>query len=211
MSEPLVIVGAGGFGREVLDVAEATNAASSRAVWDIVGVVDDAPSSQNLDRLDRRGVGYLGAVDSLPQGARVAVAVGCPRTRRALDEKLTGRGVEFATLIHPAAVIGSQVLIGDAAVVCALVSIGTNVRLGRHVHLNPHAVIGHDTALGDFVSVNPNATVSGDCHVGDNVLIGAAALVLQGIRVGSSSTIGGCACVVKDLPPEVTVKGVPAQ
>jgi sugar O-acyltransferase (sialic acid O-acetyltransferase NeuD family) len=209
MTDRLVVVGAGGFGRETLDVAEAMNRVAAR--WDIVGIVDDAPSDLNLERLATRGVTYLGGLKDIPGGANVAIGVGSPSARRGLHEMITARGFNFATLIHPTAVLGSEVKVGGGAVICAGVSIGTNVSLGRHTHLNPHAVIGHDTIIGDHVSVNPNATVSGDCMVGDEVLIGAGAVVLNQLTVGLGAVIGGAACVVGDVPPRVTVVGVPAR
>jgi len=211
MSERLVVVGAGGFGRESLDVAEAMNDAAPQPVWEILGVVDDSPSEQNLVRLRDRNVPYLGDLACIPKASRVAIAVGAPHARRMLDDRLVRRGFEFAALIHPTAVTGSRVSMLSGAVICALVSIGTNVALGRHVHLNPQVVVGHDTRLDDFVSVNPNATLSGDCHVSTDVLIGAAALVLPGLHVGASATVGGGACVVKDVPERAVVKGVPAR
>lgn len=211
MAEPLVVVGAGGFGRETLDVAEAVNDASSDPPWHIVGVVDDAPSNVNLDRLRTRGVPYLGTLDDIPEGARLALSIGSPRTRRELDRTLRQRGFEFATLVHPSALLGTRLSLGNGSIVCGGVSVGTNVTLGRQVHLNPCAVIGHDVILGHFVSVNPNATVSGDCEIDDVVLVGAASLILQGVRVASAATVGGAACVVRDVSTGSTVKGIPAR
>lgn len=211
MPESLVVVGAGGFGRETLDVAEAMNAAAPSPVWDILGVVDEAPSDPNLQRLESRGISYLGPTATTPSGARVSIGIGSPSARKSVSEELSLRDLEFATLIHPTAVIGSQVEIGTGSVICAGVSVGTNVTLGHHVHLNPHAVIGHDTTLGDHVSVNPNATLSGDCHLEDEVLIGAGSLVLQGLTVGKGTIVGGSACVVTHTAAAVVVKGVPAR
>lgn len=209
MSEPLVVVGAGGFGREALDVAEAMN--RTKPSWEVVGVADDSPSDVNLERLERRGIAHLGGVDSVPEGVAVVIGVGSPAARRAIGESLARRGYGFASLVHPTAVLGSEVRIAEGAVICAGVSIGTNVRLGRHVHLNPHAVIGHDTVLGDHVSVNPNATVSGECVIEDEVLLGAGAVVLNRLRVGAGAVVGGAACVIDDVEAVATVMGVPAR
>jgi sugar O-acyltransferase (sialic acid O-acetyltransferase NeuD family) len=209
MTDRLVVVGAGGFGRETLDVAEAMNREVAR--WDIIGVVDDAPSDLNLERLATRGVTYLGGLEDVPAGVVVAIGVGSPSARRRLHEAIAAHGFDFATLIHPTAVLGSELRLNSGSVICAGVSVGTNVSLGRLTHLNPHAVIGHDTILGDHVSVNPNATVSGDCIIGDEVLIGAGAVVLNQLEVGARAVVGGAACVVGDVPPGVTVSGVPAR
>lgn len=213
MAEPIVVVGAGGFGRETIDVIEAINAAAESPLWDLLGVVDDAPSDLNLTRLKAMGVPYLGAIERLPGLGEVAVVIGIgsPVARQRVAAKVEGWGLQSPDLVHPTAVIGSEVGWGGGAVVCALVSIGTNVELGCHVHLNPHAVVGHDTVLGDWVSVNPNATVSGDCVVEEKVLVGAGAVILHQVRVGRSVVVGAAACVVADAPDEAVLKGVPAR
>lgn len=209
MTRPLVVVGAGGFGREALDVAEAMN--EMNPTWDVLGVVDDSPSRVNLERLAARGVGHLGGLDAIPAEAAVSIGVGSPAARRTIHELFAERDFAFASLVHPTALMGSEVRAADGAVICAGVSVGTNVTLGRHVHLNPHAVIGHDTILGDHVSVNPNATISGDCVIEDEVLIGAGAVVLQGLHVGRGAVVGGAACVVAGVTAGATVMGVPAR
>jgi sugar O-acyltransferase (sialic acid O-acetyltransferase NeuD family) len=211
MAEPLIVVGAGGFGRETLDVVEAMNAASDEPVWNLLGVVDDAPSPVNLTRLRERAVPFIGPLDAIPRHAWVALAVGSPQARARLDVRLAGNCAGFAPLVHPTAVIGSRHSAGEGVIVCAHASIGTNVTLGRQVHLNPHAVIGHDARLGDCVSVNPNATVSGECVLESEVLVGAGAVVLQGLRVESHAVVGAAACVTRDVGRSDVLVGVPAR
>lgn len=203
----IVVVGAGGFGRETLDVVAALGDAIR-----LVGVLDDAPSEVNLRRLHDRGVTYLGTIDDwLARGddAEYAVAVGSPAMRRALVSRFAGRTP--ATLVHPSAGIGVASVLGPGAIVCGGVQVSTNVRLGAHVHLNPNATIGHDAVVGDYVSVNPAATISGDCEIRADVLVGAGAVVLQGLTVGTDAVVGAAACVVRDVPAGTTVKGVPAR
>jgi sugar O-acyltransferase (sialic acid O-acetyltransferase NeuD family) len=213
-AEPIVVVGAGGFGREVIDIIDAINASAGSTQWNLVGVVDDAPSEVNLARLSKRGVEFLGATDEpLRWLDRVSytVGVGSPRARRSLAEKYDGAGLRAATLVHPTVTRGSDVRIGDGSVLCAGVRLTTNIGLGRHVHLNLNATVGHDTTLGDYVSVNPLASVSGDCSIESGVLIGVAGVILNGLTVGANSTVGGSACVVRSVPSNVVVKGIPAR
>jgi sugar O-acyltransferase (sialic acid O-acetyltransferase NeuD family) len=194
-----------------LDVVEAINKAAPRPKWQLVGVVDDAPSAVNIGRLADRGVDYLGPVGCIPDGVRQVIAVGSPTARQGICERLRGPDSDFATLIHPSASVGSLVTIGEGSVICAGVSVGTNVALGRHCHLNPLAVVGHDAVLADFVSVNPSATISGDCIVRASVLIGAAALILQGLLIEERAVIGGAACVTRDVNADSVMIGVPAR
>lgn len=209
----LVIIGAGGFGRVVLDVAEA--AIGSGAPFRVLGIVDDDPSEANLDRLRASGVPFLGdAVGWLDQdhrGAAYLVGVGAPTSRESVARRFDSAGIEAATLVHPRAVIGGRAALGPGTVICAGAQVSTDVRVGRHVHVNPGAIIGHDVTLEDFVSVNPGSIVSGEVLVERGSLIGAGAVVLQGLRVGSGATVGAAACVVRDVEPGSVVKGVPAR
>lgn len=212
----VVVLGAGGFGRETLDVIEAAVDAGTTELR-TAGVVDDHPSALALERLWARGVRYLGTIDEWLAGlepgdeTRHLIGVGHPVVRRKLDERLTAAGRLAATVVHPSASVGSQVVLGEGSVVCGGVQVSTNVHLGRHVHLNPNATVGHDARLDDFVSVNPAATVSGECRIREATLLGAASVVLQGLTVGERATVGAAACVVRDVPGGETVKGVPAR
>ncbi|CAM3263681.1 acetyltransferase [Nocardioides dubius] len=212
MTRDLVVIGAGGFGREVLDVVDAINA-STDAAWSVRGVVDDAPSQENLERLAKRGVTYLGGsaevLDSQP--AAYVVGIGSPSVRTKVALSFDAAGWSAATLIHPTVTQGFDVTIGAGSVLCAGVRLTTNIRLGRHVHVNLNSTIGHDTTIEDFVSINPLASISGDCTIESGVLVGVAGIVLNGLRIGADSTVGGSACVVRDVPAETTVKGVPAR
>lgn len=208
------MIGAGGFGRESLDVVEAINNRACHPEFELVGVLDDSPSAVNLERLHARHISHLGHVAQwIERGgdADFVVAVGDPVRRRELTHQFEVAGYEAATLLHPRATVGSQGTIGPGTVVCAAVRISTNVMVGRHAHLNPGVTIGHDSSIGDFVSINPTATVSGDCAINRDVLIGASAVVLQGLTIGAGAVVGAAACVVSNIPPGVTVKGIPAR
>lgn len=211
--DSLVVIGAGGFGRETLDVVEAVAARGHRQYR--VGVLDDSPRDADLERLRERGATYLGTIDSWAARAepedQYVLAIGAPVVRRMIAERLRHHGRPADPFVHPAASVGSMVELGPGSIVCAGAQISTNVRSGIHTHVNPGAIIGHDCELGDFVSVNPGAVVSGGVLVSDGVLIGAAATVLQGLTVGSASTIGAAACVTKNVAPGAVVKGVPAK
>jgi sugar O-acyltransferase (sialic acid O-acetyltransferase NeuD family) len=210
---PLVVIGAGGFGREALDVVEAMNRAVATPLFDVLGVLDDSPSEVNLERLSRRCVKYLGTIDEWLAGAGDAgyvLGVGSPAARERLDGRLVAAGLEPVTVVHPTAGLGSKVRLGAGSIICAGVQVSTNVEIGPQVHLNPNATIGHDAVLEDYVSVNPGAIVSGECRIGRGTLIGAGAVVLQSLSVGSASLVGAVACVTKDVAPGRVVVGIPA-
>jgi sugar O-acyltransferase (sialic acid O-acetyltransferase NeuD family) len=213
MSVRVVVVGAGGHGREVLDVVDACNAVDT--AFDVMGVVDDAPSEVNLLRLKKRGSRFLGSVEEWTgrgeHEVRYLVGIGSPAARRALDSRFSEAGFEPAVAVHPAAVLGSGVSLAPGVVVLAGSVLATNITVGRHTHVHRCATVGHDCVIGRYVTVNPSASISGDCVVEDGVLVGVGASVLQGLTVGHDSTVAGAACVVNDVPADTTVKGVPAR
>jgi sugar O-acyltransferase (sialic acid O-acetyltransferase NeuD family) len=205
----LVIVGAGGFGREVLDVVEAMNAVG--ADIEFIGYVDDADTAVPL--LARRGAPYLGPVDELVGrvDAGFVIGIGAGEVRRRLDAILTNAGRHPLILIHPMATVGGDCRIGGGCVLAAGARVTTNITLGRHTQLHVNSTIGHDSVLDDFVSVYPGATVSGSVHLGDGVTIGTGANVLPGVSIGAGAFVGAGAVVTTDVEPGVTVVGAPAR
>jgi sugar O-acyltransferase (sialic acid O-acetyltransferase NeuD family) len=214
MPSPIVVVGAGGFGRESLDILRVLNSGAKGPVYEVLGFVDDGATDANIARVKRAGSQVLGKIKTWSQSSppvSFVLGVGSPTVRERLATVLESHGHVAATLIHPAAHLGSQVTVGQGSVICAGVSVATNVTLGRFVHLNANSTVGHDSEMQNFVSVNPGAVISGECSIGARAMVGAGAVVLQGLRVGSNSVVGASACVVTDVDPGVVVKGVPAR
>lgn len=213
MTDRIVVIGAGGFGRETLDVIDA--AVSAGAKLELVGVIDSGPSEADLARLADRGITYLGTEDGWAPSAtgdeRYIVAIGNPHLREAAANRMAASGFQALSVIHPHATLGSKVTLGQGVVVCSAVQISTNVTIGDHVHLNPASVVGHDSQLRSFVSVNPGAILSGNVAVEEKALIGAGATVLQNLRIGAGAIVGAAACVTSHVSAASTVVGVPAR
>lgn len=207
-SGSVVIIGAGGFGREVLDVIDAINAAGGSL--EMLGFADDGPVDEAL--LLRRRTRLLGPVSAVPSLlAQYVIGIGNGEVRRRIDDALQAAGCHAATLVHPAATVGGDSRIGEGCVLTAGSRVTTNVTLGRHVQLHVNSTVGHDTVIDDYVSVFPGATVSGSVRLGRRVTIGTGANVLPGLTIGDGAFVGAGAVVNKDVEPGVTVVGSPAR
>lgn len=211
MDDNIVIIGCGGFGREVLDVIDAINATTP--TWTLTGFADDAPNAENLALLAARGANYLGTVDEVISLAaqHFVIGIGTGSVRRRLDERFTGAGWRAATLVHPTATCGYGVDLGAGSVLCAGARLTTNIRVGRHTHVNLNSTVGHDSILEDYVTVNPLAAISGWVSIGAETMIGTHAAVLQNLSIGRRSVVGGASLVTKAVADDVVVKGVPAR
>jgi len=204
----LVIIGAGGHGREILDVIEAINAV--KPVYEVLGFLDDYEGAN--EPLSRRSTGRLGPtslVESLD--AVYVVAVGNPVARAEIDRRCMLNQRQSPVLIHPTATVGSDVHLASGSVVMAGARITTNVVAGRHLHVNVNATISHDARFGDYVTISPGCHVSGNVQLGDGVTLGTGCAIIQGIRIGPHTMVGAGAVVVGDLPGGVTAVGVPAR
>jgi sugar O-acyltransferase (sialic acid O-acetyltransferase NeuD family) len=207
---PLVLVGAGGFGREVYDVVQALITAGSPIRF--TGYVDDRDDEHPL--LARLGVSLLGTVSTLAElgdAHSFAIGIGAGDVRQRIDAELVAAGCTPLTLCHPMATIGSDNRIGEGCIITAGARVTTNITLGRHVDLHVNSTVGHDSVLDDFVSVYPGATVSGNVHLGTGTTIGTGANVLPGVTIGAGAFVGAGAVVTTDVEPGVTVVGVPAR
>jgi sugar O-acyltransferase (sialic acid O-acetyltransferase NeuD family) len=212
VTQPLVIVGCGGFGREVFSIVQALN--DKGAEWSIAGFADDSPSPEAIGQVRALGSTVLGTVSELGESRTrywAILAVGTPSTRAAIHQRLGNAPLSYPTLVHPASTLGQLVQLGEGSVVAPGARLSTNIRIGRHVHLDQNVTIGHDTTVGDFARINPQACVSGSVRIGERALVGANATVLQGLAVGADAVVGASACVVRDVHFGSTVKGVPAR
>ncbi|MHB9143932.1 MAG: acetyltransferase [Symbiobacteriia bacterium] len=205
--ERLVIVGAGGFGREVAWLVEDINRDHPR--YDFLGFLDDAATSTP------EGYPVLGTIDNWLAGERhgvkVVCAIGDSGMRAAVTRRLSAAGAGFTTLIHPSVRRSRWVEFGMGSVVCAGTTLTTNITVGAHSVINPYCTIGHDTNLGDFTSMMFGVRLSGNVSTGTGVYFGSSSTVIQQVSIGSWTVVGAGAVVTKDLPSAVIAVGVPAK
>jgi len=199
---PLVIVGAGGFGREVLQLVLDLN--DSAPTFEVLGFVDDgAAAGHPVERLGAPLLGPTGRLADL--AAAYIVAIGTPGPRRRLDALAAAAGRSATRLVHPTATVGRDVVIGAGAIVAAGTRLTTNIVVGRHAHLNMSCTVGHDTLIGDFVTMYAGVHLGGGCVIEDGATLGTGCVIIPNVRVGRDALVGAGAVVVHDVEPGATV------
>ena len=203
----LHIVGAGGFGRECH--AWANQHPDCGKAWIIAGFLDD-----NAEALKPFGdfapvrtlTGHRPSADSV-----YLCGLGLPGAKEKLVAPLVSAGAEFITLVHPRAILGARVKLGKGVVICPGAVLSTDIVLGDFAMVNLNSTMGHDAELGAWSTLSAHCDLTGHVKVADRVFMGSRASVIPAKKVGSGSIVGAGAVVVADVPPGVTVVGNPAR
>ena len=203
----MVIVGAGGHGKVVLDVLR------SAGLYKPIGFLDADPA---LTDSYVAGLPVLGSINAIgvlrkQRVRRAIVAIGDNTTRLHYAAMLEQDGIELVNAVHPAAFVSPTATLGKNVVVGPLAAVATEAKVGDSVIVNTSAVVEHECVVGDGVHVCPSAALAGRVKVGRGAFIGAGARVIQCRTVGELATVGAGAVVVRDVPEFTTVVGVPAR
>jgi sugar O-acyltransferase (sialic acid O-acetyltransferase NeuD family) len=204
--DPLVVIGAGGFARKVIEAAERAERHK------IVAVFDDDPVKWGGVFAGYPIIGGIGEFLADWRGHCIAVvAIGDNGARSKLVRRLAEQRVRLATVVHPAAVVGRDVALGAGTMVMALAAVDPDTITGASVVVNTLASVAHDCVLGDGVFVGPGARLTGGVRVGELSSVGAGACVIPGKTIGRNVRVGAGAVVIDDVPDDVTVVGIPAR
>ena len=206
----LIVLGASGFGREVIWAAERQN--KTKPTWNILGFMDDDDNLQESLINGYKVLGKMSDVIFYPD-AFFVVAVGASKTREMIVERLKviNPTIRFGTIIDPSVEMSDYVTIGEGSVICAHTIITVNVSIGSHVIINLDCTVGHDAIINNFVTLYPSVNVSGATIIGRAVELGTGMQIIQGRRIGSYSILGAGAVVVRDIPEKCTAVGSPAK
>jgi len=208
MSLPVIILGAGGHAKVLIDSLLADSTV-------IAGIVDPNPSLAGTKILGVPVLGEEDIVKEYPPSEILLVnglgSVGLPVNRQQLFVKIKTMGYDFATVVHPSAVVASDVILGEGAQVMAGAIIQPGCRIGVNSIINTRASVDHDCIIGAHVHISPGVTMSGGVTVGTCCHIGTGATAIQGISIGKGCLVAAGAVVTKDIADGVMVRGVPAQ
>jgi sugar O-acyltransferase (sialic acid O-acetyltransferase NeuD family) len=201
----LLIVGAGGHGKIVADIAR------NLGRWGKIAFLDDKyPGSTKVSEWEIIGK-ISDANKHLEEFRDAVVAIGANSTRLELLKKMLGEGFHFPVLIHPDASVSRDTALGIGTVVCVQSAIDIDTEVGMGVIINAGATIAHDCRLGDGVHVSPGGRVSGGVKVGECTWIGSGAIVREMVSIGTRVVVGAGSVVIRDVPDQVTVVGVPSR
>ncbi len=203
----LVIVGAGGFGREMYGAA--LESFGYGVDFDVKGFLDAKPDAL------AGFAGYpaiVGSPDSYePDADDVFVtALGSIASRRRCVEALAKKGAKFIAIVHKTATIGPNVTIGEGSFIAPHVSITADVAVGRHVSVFHSSSVGHDSRLGDFSHIYAQCSIGGSVMVSEGVSVYPGSVVVPRRRLGANAVVGAGSVVFLDVDPGVTVLGNPA-
>lgn len=204
----LAIYGAGGLGREVLELAGTIN--SVQKCWDGYVFVDDADITEVIHGCRVLKLNELNKYASV-DNCEVVIAVGEPHVRALLWNKIKNMGLRPATLIHPNVHIPESTNIAEGVVICVNAFISCDVRIHENAYIQPMAAVGHDSVIGAHAVVSTFASIAGNCCIGNEAYIAMSVPVREGLSVGQNSIVGMGAVVLRDIPDNVIALGNPAR
>lgn len=208
MTKPIVIIGAGGHAREIGDIIDSIN--SIKEEYDLLGYVVDQEYGTAGEIV--KGKPILGDFSWLAKNVKKTTAVcgvGSPQDRYKLINRALQIGTRFCNLIHPNATITSWVNFGEGVIVTAGCHLTNQIEVGNHVHINLDCTIGHDSKLEDYVTLAQGVHVSGKVVIKEGCNIGTGANIIDRVKIGEWAIIGAGTTVIRDVPPNTTVVGVP--
>lgn len=203
----LIIIGAGGMGRVMYDMAR--ESVGYQTEYDIKGYIDDNLHSLDLFSNYPPILGTI--VDYLPQADDVFICSIGGNSRKACMESILRKGGEFLTLIHQTARIGTNVELGKGCMVGAFTTIAADAKIGNYNFIQSNMIIGHDVIIGDWNRIDSHTMLIGGITIGNENMIHSAAVINHEVHIGNRTHIGACSFVTRNVEDNWTVFGNPAR
>jgi sugar O-acyltransferase (sialic acid O-acetyltransferase NeuD family) len=203
MRNKLLIIGASGHGKVVVDIALKVNK------WKSIAFLDDDVSIKTSFGLEV--IGKTADAFAYKEEADFFVAIGNNATREKIQDKLIDDGLNIVSLVHPSAVIGTDVEIGIGTTVMAGVVINNSTKIGKGCIINTSSSLDHDNYIEDYVHISPGVRTAGRVSIGKDTWLGIGSVVSNNVHICSGCKVGAGAVVVKDITEPGTYVGVPVR
>lgn len=196
--QPLILLGFGGFGREV-----AAWITSRHMPFSVTGFLDDENASEKI----------LGPIKGHRPSSdvRYLTCFGEGRSRQSIRKQMEANGADFATLVSPDVMTATPLNDSLNSIFLGACSISSAVTLGNDLLIQGFAVIGHDVGIGDGATISSHAFVGGNARIGAFCTIHPHAVILPRVSIGEGAIVGAGSVVIKDVAPYTTVFGSPAK
>jgi len=204
----VLILGAGGHGRVVLDIL------LQAGRYQVVGFLDNNPAihGRRVDGIPcYGGIGELERLHGELDIAGVVVAIGDNGSRRGLARQVESAGIELMSAIHPSATVANNATVGRNVVIAAGVVVCAHCQIGDSTILNTGCIIDHQSMIGEGSHICPGVRIAGRVKVESGVFVGIGATVIPNVTLGCECIVGAGTVVIEDVPPMATVVGVPAR
>lgn len=204
----LGIYGAGGLGRELLILARQINEIEHR--WENLIFIDDTEGL--TEKKGKQVISFEEAkLKYTSENLELVIAVGEPRSRRLLREKIDDAGFSLTVLVHPSVTITKWTNLGVGTIICYNCFVSCDVKVGENVLIQPGATIGHDSQIGNDTVISTFVSLSGGCTIGEETYIGLHVPVKENTIIGSQTIVGMGSVVIRDIPDQVIAIGNPAR
>lgn len=203
----IIIVGAGGCGREVYEMAKET---FSSEEYQIIGFLSDQPDDLDDFHLD---VKILGSIKeyNVQENDRFLLAIGDIAGKKKVVTELKNKGAKFLSLIHPAARIFSSAKLGEGVIVYPFVLVSSHAKIGDFCLLNVYSGCGHDAVMGDYSVLCPYAVLLGWTEIGCECFIATHATVAPKKKLGKGTKVSANSAALRDAPEDSFICGVPGK
>jgi sugar O-acyltransferase (sialic acid O-acetyltransferase NeuD family) len=203
--EQIIIFGAGGHSKVVIDVIE------KQGLYKIVGLVDNDPDLLNTNVYGYKVSNKFSETDK-QQSKKYIIAIGDNKVRKRIEENTREGEFELSLpIIHPSAQLARGIKIGNGTVLMAGTIINADTVIAENVIINTNVTIEHDCSIGSGVHIAPGSTVCGGVSIGNGTLIGAGSIIPPGVTIGQNVVIGAGSTVLGNMPDNITAFGTPAE
>lgn len=202
--EKLVIVGAGGHARSVIDVAEALGK-------QIEGVIDLNFHNQDENIFGHPVLGGLEWLTSANSRREIIIAIGDCQRRAEIFEMLNTKSFLISSLVHPSATVSPHASIGKGTLVNVGAIVNAGSKIGMNCIINTGGIIEHEVVVGSHSHIGPGASVAGRVRIGSKVFVGIGARIIDSVVIGDWVTIGAGSIIINDVPATATIAGIPGK